>query len=351
MKIVNASWGLLWFCMLFGISLSRPMIINFGDANSDTGGVLAGAGLPIGLPHGITFFHKGTGRFGDGRLILDFICEHLKLGYLSPYMESLAPNFTSGVNFAVAGGMILPPFIPFHLGAQVRQFIHFKNRSLELLSQGSGNYINEDGFRNALYMIDMGQNDILEALYASNLTYAPVAAQIPSFVADTKLAIQNLYQYGARKFWIFSTGPQGCAPKELALHAHKDTDLDSIGCYRVHNDLSKLFNKGLSRMCDKLRPVLKDAVIVYVDVYTIKYDLFANPSKYGFVKPHKACCGYGGDPNNYNVKATCGQPGYNMCGNVSSAIIWDGVHYTEAANKIVASKILSMSSLKLDEFW
>lgn len=39
-------------------------------------------------------------------------------------------------------------------------------------------------------MIDMGQNDILEALYASNLTYAPVAAQVPSFVAETKLNIQ-----------------------------------------------------------------------------------------------------------------------------------------------------------------
>lgn len=53
----------------------RPLIINIGDANSDTGGVLAGAGLPIGLPHGITFFHKGTGRLGDGRLIIDFYCK------------------------------------------------------------------------------------------------------------------------------------------------------------------------------------------------------------------------------------------------------------------------------------
>ena len=69
--------------MLFGISVSSPksrtLIINFGDANSDTGNVLAGVGLPIGLPHGITFFHKGTGRFGNGRLILDFICKSISL--------------------------------------------------------------------------------------------------------------------------------------------------------------------------------------------------------------------------------------------------------------------------------
>lgn len=79
MKSVNVFLGILFVSVLFGISVSspvtKPLIINFGDANSDTGGVLAGAGLPIGLPDGITFFHKGTGRFGDGRLILDFICK------------------------------------------------------------------------------------------------------------------------------------------------------------------------------------------------------------------------------------------------------------------------------------
>lgn len=62
--------------------------------------------------------------------------EHLKLSYLSPYLVSLAPNFTSGVNFAVAGAMTLPQFVPFQLDVQVRQFVHFKNRSLELLSLG-----------------------------------------------------------------------------------------------------------------------------------------------------------------------------------------------------------------------
>ncbi|XP_071686804.1 GDSL esterase/lipase At3g62280-like [Rutidosis leptorrhynchoides] len=328
------------------------MIINFGDDNSDTGGVLAGSGLPIGLPHGITFFHKGTGRFGNGRLILDFICEHFKLGYLSPYLEALAPNFTSGVNFAVAGGMLLPKFRDFHFDIQVRQFVHFKNCSLDLLSHGTpGYFISEHEFRNALYIVDMGQNDILQALYAANLTYAPVAAQIPSFVAESKLNIQNLYQWGARKFWIFSTGPQGCAPKELALHKHNASDLDKIGCYRVFNDLSKLFNKGLRSMCKELKSAFKDAIIEYVDVYSLKYDLFANPSKYGFVLPHKACCGYGGDPNNYNTTATCGQPGYNMCSNVTSTIIWDGVHFAEAANRIVASKILSMQLLKIDKLF
>lgn len=34
-------------------------------------------------------------------------------------------------------------------------------------------------------------------------------------------------------------------------------------------------------MCEELRNTLKDATLVYVDIYSIKYDLIANASQYG----------------------------------------------------------------------
>lgn len=55
---------------------------------------------------------------------------------------------------------------------------------------GSRNLITEMGFHDAIYMIDIGENDLLLALYASNLTYLPVREKIPSFLAEIKLAIQ-----------------------------------------------------------------------------------------------------------------------------------------------------------------
>lgn len=49
-----------------------PAIYNFGDSNSDTGGISA-AFLPVKAPYGETFFHKPAGRSSDGRLLIDFI--------------------------------------------------------------------------------------------------------------------------------------------------------------------------------------------------------------------------------------------------------------------------------------
>ena len=61
----------------------------------------------------------------------------------------------------------------------------------------------------------------------------------------------------------------------------------------------------------------------------------------GFVNPLMACCGYGGPQYNYNPNTTCGQTGFNVCNEGAKYISWDGVHYTEDANSIFSSKILS----------
>lgn len=49
-----------------------PAIYNFGDSNSDTGGLSAAFGQ-AGAPSGETFFHQPAGRYCDGRLVIDFI--------------------------------------------------------------------------------------------------------------------------------------------------------------------------------------------------------------------------------------------------------------------------------------
>jgi len=57
-------------------SSSSVIIFNFGDSNSDTGGMAAVNGMNLNLPEGRTFFRRPTGRLSDGRLVIDFLGEH-----------------------------------------------------------------------------------------------------------------------------------------------------------------------------------------------------------------------------------------------------------------------------------
>jgi hypothetical protein len=66
-----------------------PAIFNFGASNSDTGG-LAAAFKALPLPYGKTYFHRSTGRYSDGRIILEFIGNNnvisFSIYFLSTYL-------------------------------------------------------------------------------------------------------------------------------------------------------------------------------------------------------------------------------------------------------------------------
>nr|GMD47010.1 GDSL esterase/lipase At1g09390 [Ipomoea batatas] len=318
-----------------------PVIFNFGDSNSDTGGLVAGLGIPVVLPNGRTFFGKSTGRLSDGRLVIDFLCQSVNTSFLRPYLDSMGSTFVNGANFAVAGSTTLPRYLPFALNIQILQFLHFKARSTELVAAGNGHLIGNEGFRSAIYMIDIGQNDLADS-FAKNMSYMQVVKKIPSIIEEIKMAIETIYSEGGRKFWVHNTGPLGCLPQKLSLiERGTGNNIDQHGCISSYNSAARLFNEGLNQLCEKLRSEMKDATIVYVDIYAIKYDLIANSNKYGFSSPLMACCGNGGPPYNYNIKAACGHPGSGACDEGSKFISWDGVHYTEAANNIISSNILS----------
>ncbi|XP_056170488.1 GDSL esterase/lipase At1g09390-like [Syzygium oleosum] len=293
----------------------KPVIFNFGDSNSDTGGFSAALGINFALPDGRAFFHEATGQLCDGRLTIDFLCESLNTSYLSPYLGSLGPNFGNGANFAVAGSATLPRFQPFSLDVQVRQFLLFQLRSPLLLSRGHANLVGEDGFTDALYIIDIGQNDL--ATQFTTLPYSQVVGNISVVIEEIRLAISSIYQTGGKNFWVHNAGPFGCLPNILVTSAHTQSDIDELGCLRSRNNAAREFNRQLRSLCDDLRPQMKNATIVYVDVFAIKYDLIANHAKHGFENPLMACCGNGGPPYNYNPNITCGRIGFTVCDEAS----------------------------------
>ena len=55
------------------------------------------------------------------------------------------------------------------------------------------------------------------------------------------------------------------------------------------------------------------------------------------------CCGGGGGPYNFDTAASCGAAGATACADPSEHVFWDGVHFTEAANRHVACDVLERS--------
>ncbi|GAB2246482.1 hypothetical protein Droror1_Dr00001975 [Drosera rotundifolia] len=332
-----------------------PAAFNFGDSNSDTGDLVAGLGISMPAEDGRSFFQKPSGRFCDGRLIVDFLRDAEGMPFLPAYLDAVgAPSFHNGCNFAAAGSTIQPAtaasLCPFSFGVQVNQFFRFRARVLDLQPESNkyGKYLPEvEYFSKGIYMFDIGQNDLAGAFYSK--TFDQIIALIPSILAIFEAGTKRLYNAGARNFWIHNTGPLGCLAQNIAKFGTDPSKLDEIGCVIDHNEAAKSFNSQLHQLCQSLRGQLADVNITYVDIYSIKLDLIANYSQHGFEQPFMVCCGYGGPPLNYDSRVGCGGTAVingtavtsKACSDSSKYVNWDGIHYTEAANHFVASQILT----------
>ncbi|XP_062158430.1 GDSL esterase/lipase At3g26430-like [Alnus glutinosa] len=334
-----------------------PAIFNFGDSNSDTGGLSAAFGQAP-PPNGETYFHSPAGRYSDGRLVIDFIAESLGLPYLSAYLDSVGSNFNHGANFATAGSTIRPQnttmsqsgYSPVSLDVQFVQFSDFHRRSQIFNKKGEvfeKLLPKEDYFSEALYTFDIGQND-LTAGYKLNMTTEQVKAYVvPDVLGQFSNIIMYIYGQGGRSFWIHNTGPVGCLPYILDRFLVAAAQLDEYGCASPFNEVAQYFNRRLKEAVVQLRKELPEAVITYVDVYAVKYTLITQAKKYGFQHPLVACCGHGGKYN-FNRYVKCGAKKTingkeilmaNSCKDPSVRVNWDGVHFTEAANKWIFGQI------------
>ncbi|XP_006357594.1 GDSL esterase/lipase At3g26430-like [Solanum tuberosum] len=335
-------------------------IFNFGDSNSDTGGLSAAFGQAP-YPNGVTSFHAPAGRFSDGRLLIDFIAEGLDLPYLSAFLDSIGSNFSHGANFATAGSTIRPQnttmgqsgYSPISLDVQGVQFSDFHTRSQIIRQKGNifGQLLpKEEDFSQALYTFDIGQND-LTAGYKLNMSTDQVKAYVPDLLSQLSNVIKKVYARGGRSFWIHNTGPVGCLPYVMDRFMITAAQVDKYGCANPFNEVSKYFNLLLKKTVVQLRKELPLAAFTYVDVYSVKYSLIGHAKKLGFENPFLACCGHGGKYN-YNRFIKCGSKKVvngkeiviaSSCKDPSVRVSWDGTHFTEAANKWIFDQIVNGS--------
>ncbi|XP_048139667.1 GDSL esterase/lipase At3g27950-like [Rhodamnia argentea] len=354
-------------------SCNFSAIYNFGDSNSDTGGRSA-AFTQIPPPYGETNLGNPPKRLSNGHVILDFIicaAERLGLPYMSAYLDSIGTNFRCGANFATGDSSILPgPFSPFDLGIQISQFKQFKSRTTELYKNlsDSGEPLYPSTFCSSLARIMAHQasnmhvpinpiksphNHICFSLCTNlnnfNMTVDQIVAAIPGILDGFEAAIQQLYGEGARAFWIHNTGPIGCLPFMALPFKFRNGTLDQNGCIAYQNNVVQEFNQQLKERVDQLKNNLSTAAFTYVDVYSAKLSLISDAKNQGNL-PHIKGYYFSQATLNEKIYETTAVVQVNgttihgdACGDPQDRISWDGIHFTDAANSWIASRILNGS--------
>ncbi|KFK44741.1 hypothetical protein AALP_AA1G296900 [Arabis alpina] len=327
-------------------------IISFGDSLADTGNLI-GLSTPNDLPesafppYGETFFHYPSGRFSDGRLVIDFIAEFLGLPHVPPFYGSQSGNFEKGVNFAVGGATALECSIlekrgihcthgNISLGVQLQSF---KEMLPKLCASPSDC---RDMIGNALILMgEIGGNDYNYPFFGLQ-TIEEIKELVPLVVSTISSAITELVEMGGRTFLVPGDFPLGCSVAYLTLYQTSNrVEYDPLtGCLTWLNEFSEYHNEHLQAELDKLRNLYPHVTIIYGDYYNALLRIFEDPAKFGLMnRPLPACCGLGG-PYNFNFSIKCGTRGSEYCSDPSKYVNWDGVHLTEAAYRWISEGLL-----------
>ncbi|CAL4978669.1 unnamed protein product [Urochloa decumbens] len=341
-------------------------IFSFGDSFADTGNNPAVFGWysvfdPVMRPpYGTTFFGRPTGRNSDGRLILDFVAESLELPYVPPYLgppfafpsPADGGRFRQGASFAVGAATALdveffrerdipgaPGRFPFNssLGVQLEWFESMKPSLCRTIQADC-----KDFFAGSLFFVgEFGVNDYHFSFQKKSVR--EVRSYVPRVVREISMAVERLIEHGAATLVVPGAIPSGCSPPVFAMFPDaRPAEYDSrTGCLKAQNELSIHHNTLLQASLEKLRAKHPRARIIYADFFSPVMEMVESPRKFGFREDVLTVCCGGPGRHNYNGSAYCGDPAATTCSDPSASLYWDGVHFTEAANRYIAGGWLS----------
>ncbi|KAF9600581.1 hypothetical protein IFM89_010067 [Coptis chinensis] len=318
----------------------------FGDSLVDAGNnnYLSSLSRADMRPNGIDFKANGgkpTGRFTNGRTIGDIVGEELgQPEYALPFLD---PNNTGkailkGVNYASGGAGIMNQtgriFVNrISLAIQVDFFNTTRKQIDGLLAPSKAR---EFLMKKSMFSVTIGSNDFLNNYLLPVVSIGERISENPNiFINNLINGLRNqltrLYKLDARKFVIGNVGPLGCIPYQKQINGvNKDE------CVDLPNQLVQQYNGRLKDLLKELNDNLPGAVFVHANVYGLVLDVLTNYAKYGFKTASVACCGNGGQ---YQGLIPCG-PQSSMCEERSKYVFWDPYHPSEAANLIIAKKLV-----------
>ncbi|OMO58489.1 Lipase, GDSL [Corchorus olitorius] len=269
-----------------------------------------------------------------------------ELGIQSFTPPYLAPTTSGslilqGVNYASGGGGILNQTGKI-FGGRINldaQLDNFENTRQDMISSiGVPEAL--ELLQNALFSVTIGSNDFINNYFTPVISAAeqklvPPEVFVASMIAKFRLQLTRLYSLGARKIIVANVGPIGCIPYMRDLNP---TAGDS--CVSRPNQMAQQFNNELRSLVKELSTNLQGSVFVYADVYRIVDDIIQNYRSYGFESESFACCYVAG---NYGGLIPCG-PTSKVCPDRSKYVFWDPYHPSDAANVIIAKRLLDGNS-------
>ncbi|BFG40438.1 hypothetical protein CerSpe_267120 [Prunus speciosa] len=310
-----------------------PAMFIFGDSLIDVGnnnylGSLAKSNY---YPYGCDFRAGPTGRFSNGRTVVDMLGNLLGLPYVPPFADpnTNGTRILGGVNYASATAGILDETGQ-HFGQRYslnQQVLNFESTLDQLRRMMSGANMTQY-LAKSIAVLEFGSNDyinnyLLPSLYSSSYIYTPPAFANLLLNRYTQ-QILALHSLGLRKFMLAGIGPLGCIPNQRAL-AQPGRCVDYV------NQILGTFNEGLRSLANQLNTNHPGAIFVYANTYAAFGDMLNDPALYGFSVIDRGCCGIGRNRG----QITC-LPYLVPCANRNQYIFWDAYHPTEAANAVLA---------------
>ncbi|KAD2804236.1 hypothetical protein E3N88_37613 [Mikania micrantha] len=297
----------------------------FGDSQFDPGNnqFVKNCTLQANFtPYGSTYFHHPTGRFTNGRTVVDFLAQFLAIKFQKPYQEvyrllakghrkGIPPN---GLNFASAGSGLLPytnknaAVTPIQV--QLQQF-------QALITQ---KHVHKKQIKKSLFFIVSGANDVFSYFLLPNASNMAQKTYVRAMLKEVKHFTSKIYKYGGRRIVLFSIGVIGCVPGRVLMRG-----APSNRCIDKMDSMARYYNAGLKRFVKNIHKMFPGTVGVYAAVYDTSKKYLDNPKLYGFANVTHACCG--GGPLNGMLQ--CGLNGYTMCLDPSEYFFWDYFHPTE----------------------
>ena len=275
-------------------------IFAFGDSLSDAGNLFSESAGTIPLAPYV------DGHFSNGPTWVEDLSQMLGLGPMKPFLTS-----NDGTNYAFGGAQtgttdINPPnpSSPIHIDLpdQVAAY----------------DLLNPTPVKGALYTLDIGANDIMNALAAyvdGKLSLGGVQTVVSQAEGNTIDSVKSLIGLGAQSLLFYEVPNLGLTPR-----------FDGSGLQSLASGLAASFNVSVLEGLTQL-----DGLKVFtLDTYDLLGEIKADPSEFGFTNVSDPCwTGSFTDPNSGTLCST--DPS-----DQNKYLFWDEVHPTAAGHLLTA---------------